>query len=171
MNAEKTFFFSITFDTFDTFEDFKLFFFLFKIHMSSVSEAIDEIKEEEIFEKPKKAKRVLTEKQKEALAKGRAKVKENKAKKTSAELKKEQREEKKVLSKRQLKALEQVKKNKTLDEWDETKSNILATMPDVDSYNLLNNYLDKLTPEDILDKKVLKHKIGSFAKHLHERAN
>ena len=171
MNAEKTFFFSVTFVTFDTFEDFKLFFFLFKIHMSSVSEAIDEIKEEEIFEKPKKAKRVLTEKQKEALAKGRAKVKENKAKKTSAELKKEQREEKKVLSKRQLKALEQVKKNKTLDEWDETKSNILATMPDVDSYNLLNNYLDKLTPEDILDKKVLKHKIGSFAKHLHERAN
>ena len=139
--------------------------------MSSVSEAIDEIKEEEIFEKPKKPKRVLTEKQKEALAKGRAKVKENKAKKTSAELKKEQREEKKVLSKRQLKALEKVKKNKTLDEWDETKSNVLATMPDVDSYNLLNNYLDTLTPEDILDKKVLKHKIGSFAKHLHERAN
>ena len=168
MNAEKSFFFSITFDTFDTFEDFKIFFFLFKIHMS---EAIYEIKEEEIFEKPKKAKRVLTEKQKEALAKGRAKVRENKAKKTSAELKKEQREEKKVLSKRQLKALEQVKKNKTLDEWDETKSNVLATMPDVDSYNLLNNYLDKLTPEDILDKKVLKHKIGSFAKHLHERAN
>ena len=167
MNAEKTFFFSVTFVTFDTFEDFKLFFFLFKIHMSSC----DEIKEEEIFEKPKKPKRVLTEKQKEALAKGRAKVRENKAKKTSAELKKEQREEKKVLSKRQLKALEQVKKNKTLDEWDETKSNVLATMPDVDSYNLLNNYLDKLTPEDILDKKVLKHKIGSFAKHLHERAN
>tara|TARA_R100000805_G_scaffold18836_1_gene25264 strand:+ start:2428 stop:2823 length:396 start_codon:yes stop_codon:yes gene_type:complete len=128
--------------------------------------------EEEIFEKPKpKPKRVLTEKQKEALAKGRAKVKENKEKKlkSSAELKKEQREEKKTLSKRQQKALEQVKKNKKLDEWDEKKSNILATMPDEDSYNLLNNYLDKLSPEDILDPKVLKNKIGLFAKHLHER--
>ena len=128
--------------------------------------------EEEIFEKPKpKPKRVLTEKQKEALAKGRAKVKENKEKKlkSSAELKKEQREEKKTLSKRQQKALEQVKKNKKLDEWDEKKSNILATMPDEDSYNLLNNYLDKLSPDDILDQKVLKNKIGLFAKHLHER--
>ena len=128
--------------------------------------------EEEIFEKPKpKPKRVLTQKQKEALAKGRAKVKENKEKKlkSSAELKKEQREEKKNLSKRQQKALEQVKKNKKLDEWDETKSNILATMPDEDSYNLLNNYLDKLSPDDILDQKVLKNKIGLFAKHLHER--
>jgi phage-related protein len=130
--------------------------------------------EEEIFDKPKtKPKRVLTEKQKEALARGRAKVKENKEKKlkSSVELKKEQREEKKTLSKRQLKALEQVRKNKILDTWDETKSNILATMPDEDSYNLLNNYLDKLSDEDILDKKVLKNKIGSFAKHLHERTS
>ena len=128
--------------------------------------------EEEIFEKPKpKPKRTLTEKQKEALAKGRARVKENKAKKlkTSEELKQEQRQEKKQLSKRQQKALEQVKKNKQLDEWDETKSNILATMPDEKSYDLLNNYLDKLTDDDILDKKVLKNKIGLFAKHLHER--
>ena len=120
--------------------------------------------EEEIFEKPKpKPKRTLTEKQKEALAKGRAKVKENKAKKlkSSVELKQEQRQEKK--------ALEQVRKNKQLDEWDETKSNVLATMPDEKSYDLLNSYLDKLTDDDILDKKVLKNKIGLFAKHLHER--
>ena len=147
---------------FTLFTLFHHFFFLYTNYM-----------EEEIFEKPKpKPKRVLTEKQKEALAKGRAKVKENKEKKlkSSVELKTEQREEKKKLTKRQEKALEQVRKNKKLDEWDEMKCNMLSTMPDENSYNLLNNYLDKLTEEDILDKKTLKSKIGLFAKHLHERA-
>ena len=132
--------------------------------------------EDEIFDKPPlKKKRVLTEKQKEALAKGRARVSANrKAKdKTSVELKTEQREEKRVLSKKQLEALETVKKNENkknkLDNWDEKKSKILSTMPDVKSYDLLNNYLDNISEDDILDDKKLKNKIGQMAKHLHDR--
>ena len=132
--------------------------------------------EEEIFQKPPpKKKRVLTEKQKEALAKGRARVRENKKAKdkTSVELKTEQREEKKKLTKKQQEALEVVKKTefkkKKNDEWDDKKSKILATMPDEKSFNLLNNYLDTIKEEDVLDDKLLRKRIGQMAKHLHDR--
>lgn len=133
--------------------------------------------EEEIFEKPPpKKKRVLTEKQKEALAKGRAKVKSNRnvvKNMESQEIKQIEREEKRVLSKKQQEALETVMKNENkknkLETWDDMKSKMLSTMPDVNSYDLLNNYLDKLSEDDIMDDKKLKNKIGQMAKHLHDR--
>ena len=75
---------------------------------------IKPVSEEELVEEPKKKgrpKRQLTEKQLEALAKGRDRVKKNREAKlkSSQELKKEQRAEKKELTKRQKAALEKVK--------------------------------------------------------------
>tara|TARA_R100000353_G_scaffold113014_2_gene80940 strand:- start:360 stop:830 length:471 start_codon:yes stop_codon:yes gene_type:complete len=135
----------------------------------------------QIVEKPK---RKLTDKQKQALQEGRRKAKakrdnEKKQKqkelKTSQELKKEQRDLKKKLTKRQQEALEKVQarqnRKKTLDAWDETKSKVLETMPDEGSFITLNNYLDTLTDEDVLNEQKLKYKLAVFAKHLHERKN
>jgi hypothetical protein len=135
----------------------------------------------QIVEKPK---RKLTDKQKQALQEGRRKAKakrdnEKKQKqkelKTSQELKKEQRDLKKKLTKRQQEALEKVQarqnRKKVLDAWDETKSKVLETMPDEGSFITLNNYLDTLTDEDVLNEQKLKYKLAVFAKHLHERKN
>tara|TARA_R100000655_G_scaffold65173_1_gene103686 strand:+ start:12285 stop:12761 length:477 start_codon:yes stop_codon:yes gene_type:complete len=135
---------------------------------------IKPVSEEELVEEPKKKgrpKRQLTEKQLEALAKGRDRVKKNREAKlkSSQELKKEQRAEKKELTKRQKAALEKVKKNKALDLWDEKKSKVLETMPDEDSFNTLKNYLDTISEDDIMDEKKLKFKLANMAHHLHMR--
>ena len=134
---------------------------------------------EEIFDKKPKKKRVLTEKQKEALAKGRAKVKENKLKKkgeeeSSVELKKEQREIKKQLTKRQAAALEKVRetenKNKKLEEWDILKNEALSKMPDERSFNIMNSYLDLIPEEDLLSNHKIKGRLAHMAKHLTARS-
>ena len=131
------------------------------------------IKPEEV-EEPKKRgrpKRQLTEKQLEALAKGRDRVKRNREEKlkSSQELKKEQRAEKKELTKRQKVALEKVKRTKALDNWDEKKAKVLEKMPDEDSFNTLKNYLDTISEDDVLDEKKLKFKLANMAHHLHMR--
>ena len=133
---------------------------------------------EEIFDKKPRKKRVLTDKQKEALAKGRAKVKENKLKKkgvdqSSVELKQEQREIKRELTKRQKTALEKVRateaKNKKLDKWEDMKSEVLGNMPDERSFNILHAYLEAIPKEDILDDTKLKGRLAHMTKHLIDR--
>ena len=146
----------------------------------------DEVKQEpkenldiKVVEKPK---RKLTEKQKKALQEGRKRAKakrdgekkeKEKEMKSSQELKKEQRDLKKKLTKRQQEALEKVQarqnRKKVLDNWDIRKSEILETMPDEASFITLNNYLDTLTDDDVVNEPKLKYKLAVFAKHLHER--
>ena len=132
---------------------------------------------EDIFIKedpPKKKKRVLTQAQKDALAKGRAKVKENKAKKqkNTAELKKEQRETKKELTKaqkRQAESRKKMKDNETLEKWEDTKYQALGNLSCSMAYKTMESYLNTLTPQEILDEKKLKGRLEFMVKHLEQR--
>tara|TARA_R110000737_G_C14228790_1_gene422454 strand:- start:86 stop:529 length:444 start_codon:yes stop_codon:yes gene_type:complete len=134
---------------------------------------------EDIFDKkdaPPKPKRVLTEKQLEGLAKGRAKVKANKEAKlklpTSAELKKEQRKEKKELTKTQLrqkKARDKMLENEKLETWENTKYDALSKMNCNLSYTTMEKYLNTLKPEDVLDSEKLNGKLMYMVSHLEKR--
>jgi len=131
---------------------------------------------EEIFIKedpPKKKKRVLTQAQKDALAKGRAKVKENKAKgKTSAELKKEQRVVKKELTKaqkRQAEARKKMEDNEKIEKWEDLKYDALGKLSCSMAYKTMENYLNTLKPEEILDDGKLKDRLQFMVKHLELR--
>ena len=124
-------------------------------------------------EAPKKRgrpKRQLTEKQLDALSKGRAKVKENRMK-TSQQLKLEQREQKKELTKRQKKALENVRKTKKIDEWDEVKANVLSKLPDEESFNTCKAFLDTLSDEEIINEKKRNEKLLIMCRHIKAKMN
>lgn len=128
---------------------------------------------EDVSEAPKKRgrpKKELSEKQLEALAKGRAKVKANRLK-TSQQYKLEQREQKKELTKRQKKALENVRKTKKLDEWDETKANVLSKLPDENSFNTCKAFLDTLTDEEILNEQKRNDKLLIMCRHIKAKMN
>ncbi len=133
-----------------------------------VSEAIEV--EEEAPKKRGRPKRQLTEKQLEALSKGRAKVKENRLK-TSQQLKLEQREQKKELTKRQKKALENVRKTKKLDEWDELKANVLSKLPDEESFNTCKAFLDTLSEDEIINEKKRNEKLLIMCRHIKAKMN
>ena len=146
--------------------------------------------EEEIFDKPvekkkekaPRKKRELSEAQKAALAKGRAKMAEKRAAaksgKTVDQIKKE-KEEKKLAKenkkgeqlnekqkktslaqqrrlKKQQEALNKVmgkqKREKLLDEYNDKKCEILSRCTNVDVFNRLNEALDDITEEDILSE-------------------
>ena len=131
---------------------------------------------EDIFikEEPKKKKRVLTQAQKDALAKGRAKVKENKAKKikSTAELKKEQRAVKKELTKaqkRQAEAKKKMEDNEKLEKWEDKKYQALGNLSCSMAYKTMESYLNTLKPEEILDDNKLKDRLGFMVKHLELR--
>lgn len=128
---------------------------------------------EDVSEAPKKRgrpKKELSEKQLEALAKGRAKVKANRLK-TSQQYKLEQREQKKELTKRQKKALENVRKTKKLDEWDEKKANVLSKLPDENSFNTCKAFLDTLTDEEILNEQKRNDKLLIMCRHIKAKMN
>ncbi len=130
-----------------------------------------------IKEKPPKKKRVLTEAQKEALAKGRRKVRENrlnaeKNKKDSIELKKEQRETKKELTKAQKRQRESRKKmleNEKLEKWEDTKHEALGKLSCSMAYKTMESYLDTLTRAEILDDEKLKSRLKFMVTHLEKR--
>ena len=130
---------------------------------------------EDIFikEESKKKKRVLTQAQKDALAKGRAKVKENKAKrKTTTELKKEQRVVKKELTKaqkRQAEARKKMEDNEKLEKWEDKKYQVLGNLSCSLAYKTMESYLNTLTPEQILDDAKLKDRLQFMVKHLEQR--
>lgn len=145
-----------------------------------VSEEIPEPQIEKPQAKQQKPKRKLTEKQKEALAKGRAKAKERREAekmKSSQELKKEQRDKKKELKKEQAKQtqantkskLQEDKEAQLLTDWETKKRQALGVMPCVDSYNTMKAYLDTLSKEDILDKSKLKGKLAYMVNYLNKK--
>ena len=89
--------------------------------MSDAEEGIEvevkEFKEEEVFKKPEKIKRVLTEKQKEALAAGRAKAKAKrdaikKAEEEKLALKKVRKEQKDIAKAKELELANKAEKKK-----------------------------------------------------------
>ena len=90
------------------------------------------------------------------------------------ELKQEQREIKKELTKRQKTALEKVRateaKNKKIDKWEDLKTEALGNMPDERSFNIMNAYLESIPQEDVLDDNKLKGRLAHMTQHLINRS-
>ena len=127
---------------------------------------------------PPKKKRVLTAKQKEALAKGRERVRANREAKlkSSVELKQEQRAEKKEKKAVQLSIKEQrridtrkKKEDQIVEDWEKKKYTTLSSMNDMNSYNTLEAYLDTISREDILDKGKLEKKLKNMVGYLQKK--
>ena len=129
---------------------------------------------EEIFEKPKavkKPKKVLSEAQKAALAKGRAKMaekraaKENKvSEKSSVSQKKEARKDKRSKVKEQdllQGLLEKETKAKKMDRWDTMKMSMLGKVSDSKTFQKLQSILEDVNEEDIMDDQKLEKKLLS----------
>jgi len=147
---------------------------------------VKDLDEEEIFKKPVKAKRTLSDKQKQALAEGRrkakakrdAKLQEEADKKARAKVKKEQRDiekakaievkgksDKKDKLKSQDLAREKVRQmeySRKLKKYNDIKSAVLANSQTVAQYDSLTKILNGITEEDIMDENRMKKKLHSY---------
>ena len=138
--------------------------------------------ESEIFQKPKE-KRKLTQKQLDALARGRAKQaekrklaleKQDKKEKNEIDgVKKEKKKEKKVRMKEQ-EILERVKvresekkkeekRNKALEEWDTIRCQALEKCTTYDNFKHVESILDEVDDDTACDKT----KLGEFFRNKH----
>ena len=148
---------------------------------------IKPLNEDEVFEKAKpKQKRVLTEKQKEALAEGRRKAKAKRQAKVEEEakvaamkqIKKEQKDiekankiaakekdtKKKKLNQQEI-AREKVKafeKDKKFKKYNDVKMAVLEKCGSVAEFDALSKILENVKEEDILDDKKMKTKLSSY---------
>ncbi len=146
-----------------------------------------EVAEEEVVEKPK---RVLSEKQIDALARGRAKVAENREKKRKLLLKKKKDEdfvkqaiEEKIANRVEKRAKlkserEQSKRDKLLEKkrqaeeqqgnsqkienWVKEREKALDNCETIEEFDELSGHLDSITEEDILDNKKLHTKLNKI---------
>lgn len=147
---------------------------------------IKTIKEEEIFDKKPKGKRILTDKQKKALAEGRAKakakreakIKEEAKAQAMKELKKQQKdiekaqklnEKQKETKKKKLTqqetAREKVKefeRQKNIKKYNDIKTAVLEKMTSVAEFDAVSKILDNINDEDIQDPKKMKAKLSSY---------
>ena len=142
-------------------------------------------KEQEIFEKPVKPKRKLTEKQLAALAAGREKARKKKLEKLEKEGQKdhktqvkEQRKEKKVVKKEQ-EILEKIKSKekeekaervrlKRLEDWEKKRCEILERCQNEQQFNLVSKALDAVKEEDLDDIHKVNAKLIAEQKRLQE---
>jgi len=171
----------------------KTFFYIYITNMSD-SEGEIEIKikpvvEEEIFNKPVRKKRVLTDKQKEALANGRAKAKAKRdaIKAQEAEkvaMKKIKKEQKDIQKATAIEAKnKQTRKEKTTEQvgvrekirkmeydrkhkrYNAIKDEVLGKCESVAQYDTLTRILNGVNEEDIMDESKLKNKLHSYIQH------
>tara|TARA_R100000773_G_C4215468_1_gene114279 strand:+ start:341 stop:871 length:531 start_codon:yes stop_codon:yes gene_type:complete len=150
---------------------------------------VKEFKEEEVFKKPEKKKRVLTEKQKEALAAGRAKAKAKRdairraedEKKALKKVRKEQKDiakakelelknkaEKKEKQQGQDVVREKIRKQeyeKKLKKYTAVKNEVLGKCATVKQYDALNTILANVSEEDIMDDSKMKNKLHSIIEY------
>ncbi len=139
---------------------------------------------EEIFETGKdqkeskevtKPKRVLTDKQKEALKKGRAKAKaardakkaelnELEIQKDVKELKTTQRKIKKKTIERQEAVLKRVKRNEFENKFNDLKFKIAGTLQSTKELNYFNKLCDHFDYEDFKDPKTMEQKFKTLIK-------
>lgn len=159
---------------------------------------VKEFKEDEVFNKPEKKKRKLTDKQKEALATGRAKAKAKRDAIKKAELEKEalkkiKKEQKDIekakkletsnknVRKQKLKeqdvVREKIKKREyeqKYKKYNDVKTSILEKCQNVKQYDALNTILNKnISEEDIMDEALMKEKLHNIIttakKHLQNK--
>jgi hypothetical protein len=122
---------------------------------------------------PKKKARKLTDKQKEALAKGRQRAKEKRALKLaedvkfrdSVELKTEQRTKKKVNKKRQ-DAMAKMLRNEKISQFDSKVNHILSQQNCSLTYATMEKYCETFTEEDKVNPDKAKTKILGMIQHL-----
>ena len=144
------------------------------------------LKEDEVFDKKPKAKRQLTEKQKEALAEGRRKAKAKRQAKLEEEakaaalkqIKKEQKDlekankiaakeketKKKKLS-QQEQAREKVKtfeKQRKVKKYNDVKAEVMSKLSSVAEFDCMEKILSNISEDDILDDTKLKNKLSSY---------
>jgi len=152
-------------------------------------------KGEEIFKKPEKPKRKLTDKQKEALAVGRAKAKEKRQQKLREEgeqnamkkIKQEQKDiekakaiadkekatKKSKLSQQEV-AREKVKKferQKKVKVFNDKKTAMLEKCESLGQFDAISNILGNLTEDDICDEKRLNGKLNGYMNSIKKYAD
>jgi len=126
------------------------------------------MEEEKIFEKPKKVKRKLTDKQLDALAQGRKKAEEKRRLKTNSKIeietvqvkKEEKTNKKKLLAEQEIfkKLIEKENQQQKIKKWEGIRVSSLSKCESVEDYKLLEEYLDKFNDEDIKDEESMKKK-------------
>ncbi len=142
-------------------------------------------KEDKIFDKPEKPKRKLTQKQLDALARGREKARQKKEEKLAKEGQKDQKKQKKVQKQeKKVKIKEQeilskirekekqdkedkqkrVKEHRLL-EWEERRVKTLEQCKNETQFKIVERALDSITEEDLVDV----HKVNSKLKAEQER--
>jgi len=126
------------------------------------------MEEEKIFEKPKKVKRKLTDKQLDALSQGRKKAEEKRRLKTNSKIeietvqvkKEEKTNKKKLLAEQEIfkKLIEKENQQQKIKKWEGIRVSSLSKCESVEDYKLLEEYLDKFNDEDIKDEESMKKK-------------
>jgi len=149
--------------------------------------------EEEIFKKPAKAKRKLTDKQKQALQEGRRKAKakrENELKeklakeakqeaekesiKKAKELEKKNKAEKKAKVTQQEDARAKVRKferDKKIKKWNDIKYSALSNCESEEQFNDAEKVLNTISEDEVCDSGKLKKKINAYLKYFEDVNN
>ena len=135
---------------------------------------------EEAFEKPKKSKRKLTQKQIDALAKGRARMAEkrkqklanDKMEKAAVKQKKEQRavarntlKEQEVLEKIKIREKEEAKRNKIEERakiWEDARVHCLGKCKTVEQYGKVEEILNKVKFDDFKDPDGIENRFRQY---------
>ena len=151
-----------------------------------------DVREEDFEPQEEKPKRVLSEKQMDALARGRAKVAENREKKRKQLLEKkkdaefvkqaieekiankdakkkvlkgqrEQAKRDKLLAKKEEQQRQRVSKpNPKIEQWITERENALDATQTIEEFDELSGHLDTITEEDILDDTLLHTKLNKI---------
>ncbi len=161
--------------------------------MSDSEVVVKVVNESEIFKKPEKPKRKLTDKQKQALQDGRKKAKarreaelkeklskeakqevERENIKKAKELEKKNRAEKKKKSTQQDEARAKVKKferDKKLKNWNDIKYKTLEKCESEAQFNDAEKVLNTITEDEVCDSAVLKKKLNAYLKYFEDKNN
>lgn len=126
-----------------------------------------EVIEEEVFEKPKK-KRVLTEAQKEALAKGRAKAKALREKQKEQEKTNTDKLKRRAKTKKQIQRAEAVTKrvhrNANQKKFEDSFYKIAEQFDDEEQLEAFTKHCEEMTYDDFATNDSMKTKLASIIK-------
>ena len=127
-----------------------------------------EVIEEEIFDKPQKKKRVLTEAQKEALAKGRAKAKALREKQKEQEKTNTDKVKRRAKTKKQIERAEAVGKrvhrNANQKKFEDAFYKIAENFDDEKQLDEFTKHCENMSYDDFATQETMKNKLASIIK-------
>lgn len=127
-----------------------------------------EVIEEEVFDKPQKKKRVLTESQKEALAKGRAKAKALREKQKEQEKTNADKVKRRAKTKKQIERAEAVTKrvhrNANQKKFEDSFYKIAEQFDDEEQLEAFTKHCEEMTYDDFATNESMKSKLTSIIK-------